>query len=146
MPQMSPTTSLHTLETRPAFRRSIRDSLAPFSLWEAMAWNGRGSAAVTATPMMSNTMPRPMNSASIKRAAARPAPSSIASDARLSTADRTTAIKKTVRAQRYGEGAAFPFCCFFKRTSVRAVRRTDALRFVDDDAKPAAAKKVNLTA
>ena len=37
MPQMSPTTSLQTLETRPAFRSSISDCLAPFSLWEAMA-------------------------------------------------------------------------------------------------------------
>ena len=36
MPQMSPTTSLQTLDTRSAFRRRDNASLAPFSLWAAM--------------------------------------------------------------------------------------------------------------
>ena len=36
MPQMSPTTSLQTLDTRPAFRSRTSASLAPGSLWAAM--------------------------------------------------------------------------------------------------------------
>ena len=36
MPQISPTTSLQTLETWLAFRSSISASLAPFSLWAAI--------------------------------------------------------------------------------------------------------------
>ena len=36
MPQISPTTSLQTLDTRSAFRRSFSASFAPFSLWAAM--------------------------------------------------------------------------------------------------------------
>ena len=42
-----------------------------------------------------------------------PAPSIIDSDARLSTADRATAIKKAVTAQRYGADEPLFFCCVF---------------------------------
>ena len=103
MPQISPTTSLQTLETRPALRRSISASAAPFSLWEAMEWKGLGSAAVTATPMMSNKMPRPMNTASTESAAAMPAPERVVSDAMDSAAERTMASTNTSAAQRYWE-------------------------------------------
>ena len=61
---MSPTTSLHTELTWFAFCKSRIASRPPFSLWAAMEWNGLGSAAVTATPTMSNMMPSAINTAS----------------------------------------------------------------------------------
>ena len=110
-----------------------------------MEWKGLGSAAVTATPMTSNTMPRMINRAKIKRATATPAPLSTDSDARLSAADRATAMQKTVKAHRYGEDSplfffsSLGFFAFFKQTS--SIRRSTS-----KTAKPTAAKKVNLTA
>ncbi len=95
MPQMSPTTSLQTLETLLALRSRERASLAPFTFRAAMEWKGLGSAAVTATPMISNRIPSRINSAKIKVAIATPAPSSIDSDARLSAADRAIAMVNT---------------------------------------------------
>ena len=112
-PQISPTTSLQILDTLLALRSRYKDSFAPFSLWAAMEWNGLGSAAVVATPITSNTMPKPINATKIKTATTTPAPSSIDSDARLSTADRATAIKKAVTAQRYGADEPLFFCCVF---------------------------------
>ena len=62
----------------------------------------------------------PINSAKIKRATAMSAPSSIDCDARLSTADRATAMQKTVKAQRYWEDVP-PFFlsdfCFYKKNA-----------------------------
>ena len=113
MPQISPTTSLQKLETLLAFRMRPRASRAPGVRWAAMEWKGRSSAAVTATPMMSNTMPSRIKQASTTKASAMPAPSRASSEARLSTAERTTDRKNTCMAQR-NRPSPFPFfSCFF---------------------------------
>ena len=64
-----------------------------------MEWKGLGSAAVTATPIMSNTMPRPMNTASTSAATTYPVPSRAVVEKKLSSADSTTASTNTRRAQ-----------------------------------------------
>ena len=99
-PQISPMTSLQNELTRFAFRSSRNASGASATLRDAIAWNGASGQAVTATPMMSNRMPRPMNTASTSAAAAAPAPLRLVSDARLNAADRTMARKKTCTAHR----------------------------------------------
>ena len=95
MPQISPTTSLQKLLTWLALRSSDSASAAPFSLCAAMEWNGRSSAAVTATPTTSNPMPNRINTASTSTASRIPAPSNAVSDRRLRAAERATDMKKT---------------------------------------------------
>ena len=55
---------------------------------------------MTATPMMSNTMPSTMKNVRISSASSSPAWLRIASEAKLSSADIPTAIKKALSAQR----------------------------------------------
>ena len=59
-----------------------------------MEWNGRSSATVTETPMISNTMPIRINAASSKKAIIYPAPLSTLDDTKLNTAEMMMDIKK----------------------------------------------------
>src|SRR5450756_2091194 len=66
--QMSPTTSLQMLDTLDAFRISRMECLAPRNFREAMEWKGVSSAAVTAMPIISKTMPTAIMTMTTKKA------------------------------------------------------------------------------
>jgi hypothetical protein len=65
-----------------------------------MAWKGFSSADITATPMISNTMPSATISKSTRNASTSPAPSSTVEEKNEIVEEITTATKKTVTIQR----------------------------------------------
>ena len=99
-PQISPTTSLQKLETFSALRSRCRASAAPGTFLAAMAWKGFSSADITATPMISNTMPSATISKSTRNASTSPAPSSTVEEKNEIVEEITTATKKTVTIHR----------------------------------------------
>ena len=112
IPAMSPTTSLQRLETRLAFFTSRTASFPPGPLRAAMEWKGVSLAAVTATPIMSNTMPTKMKIKRIPKAKRYPAASKAAEETRVNTVDnrilhRTTRI--TQRKSVFFKSIAYPF-------------------------------------
>ena len=64
-PHMSPITSAHMLATFDAFLISLIESFEPFTFFVAFAWNSSSFATVTATPIMSNTIPTPITNIKI---------------------------------------------------------------------------------
>lgn len=108
-PQMSPATSLQTLDTLAAFLISHRACLAPGSFLAAMATKGGWSALATAMPMMSVMMPIATSSSTVRVATAMPAPARAAEEDQLMSMDRPKDRKNTISTQL----AAFFFPFFF---------------------------------
>ena len=64
-PQMSPITSAHIFATFGAFFISFIESFEPWTFFVALAWNSSMFATVTATPIISNTIPIPITNTNI---------------------------------------------------------------------------------
>ena len=99
-PQMSPMTSLQIEATRSACRSSIIHSLAPGTFFAAMEWNGLSSAEVTATPMMSNTMPKRTMINKIRKATAIPERAIKLEDVKEMVPETAMVVKKMRITQR----------------------------------------------
>ena len=61
IPHISPITSLQKEDTCAAFFLNFTATLAPLTFLDAIEWKGDSSAAVTATPTISNKIPIPIN-------------------------------------------------------------------------------------
>ena len=112
-PQMSPITSLQNDETRPALRMSRSASYASGTLREAIAWNGTSSAAVTATPMISNRIPVSTMQIRITNDRISPAPSSKLDDTKLMSAEIRTVTRKISAIHLKSGRADLPVFFFF---------------------------------
>ena len=112
-PQMSPITSLQNDETRPALRMSRSASSASGTLREAIAWNGTSSAAVTATPMISNRIPVSTMQIRITNDRISPAPSSKLDDTKLMSAEIRTVTRKISAIHLKSGRADLPVFFFF---------------------------------
>ena len=117
-----------------------------------MEWKGRSSAAVTATPMMSKMMPIRMKQTSTTKAMAKSAPSSASSEAKDSTAERTTEMQNTWMGQRNRPGffsffssLFFPFFSgFFLLLSPVSKQYSPHFLFLFDVCPPAAKRDVRV--
>lgn len=112
-PQISPMTSLQNDDTFPALRIRRSASSASGTLREAIAWNGTSSAAVTATPMISNRIPVSTMQIRIKKDSASPAPSRRLDDTKLIRAEIRTVVRKISAIHLKSGLAVFPAFFFF---------------------------------
>ena len=89
-------------EARDLFRiaQQVQSLGSTGDLLAAMAWKGFSSADITATPMISNTMPSATISKSTRNASTSPAPSSTVEEKNEIVEEITTATKKTVTIHR----------------------------------------------
>ncbi len=107
MPQISPITSLHILETFSAFLTSQRASFAPRTRFEDIALKGFSEALVVATPKISKIIPKKTKAPRIKNAGILPTFKSAVSDIALNATDKKKLPKRMVNDQRKGEVFSF---------------------------------------